>query len=514
MTALISVLCIILIALVIVQIGRVTELAAKIRGEEAAQQDANDRNAWISLVFMVVFLISCVASAYYYKNDILWYGPHESASVHGGQLDSLFDITLLFTGIVFFITQILLFWFAYRYKNEPGRKALYMPHDNKLEIIWTVIPAVVMTFLVVGGLDAWNEVMADVPEDAVAGEDYIEIEATGMQFLWSMRYPGKDNLLGTKDFRKITANNSLGIDFSDPKSWDDVVSSAAGEVIKLPIGKQVRVRITARDVLHNFDLPHFRVKMDAIPGLPTYFTFTPSITTEDYRAKLGALNKDGSPKYPEWHELSDPTDPESEPRWKAFQFELACAELCGRGHYSMRRIVEVVSEEEWREWANSQTSFYFSSIRGSEEDPNLGKLLPIEIRERKEAFTTAVKRAIESTEETDKVLRLEHVNFETGSARLTANSRYELDNLVSVLDDYENMTIEVAGHTDATGDPEMNMELSDSRAQAVYNYLTGKGISGERLVAVGYGQTQPIDSNETEEGRQKNRRTEFKILTQ
>ena len=108
-------------------------------------------------------------------------------------------------------------------------------------------------------------------------EYYIEVEATGQQFAWIMRYPGADNKLGTKNFRLIGATNELGMDWEDPKSHDDVISSAAGEIVKLPLGKEVRVRITSKDVLHNFDLPHFRVKMDAVPGLPTYFKFTPVI---------------------------------------------------------------------------------------------------------------------------------------------------------------------------------------------------------------------------------------------
>ena len=370
MTALISIICLILIALVVVQIGKVTELASRIRGEKEAQEEANVWNARFSIIFMFLFLIGCIASAIYYKNSLLGYGPHISASEHGVALDSLFNVTLFFTGLVFLITQVVLFWFAYKYQGKSGRKALFFSHDNKLEIIWTAVPAVVMTFLVVGGLDAWNEVMADVGPD----EDYIEIEATGMQFLWSMRYPGPDGVLGTKNYKLITANNQLGVDFTDDKSLDDVVSSAAGEVIKLPIGKKVRVRITARDVLHNFDLPHFRVKMDAVPGIPTYFVFTPSITTQDYRERLGALDKNGNPLYPEWHEPMDPSDPESKPRWQEFHFELACAELCGRGHYSMRRIVEIVSQEEYDAWAKEQTSFYETTIKGTEEDPRAGAI--------------------------------------------------------------------------------------------------------------------------------------------
>ena len=218
MTALLVILCVVLIGIIAVQIGRVTELAARIRGEEEVQDLVNARNANISIIFLVAFLVFCVVSAIYYKNWMLGYGPHESASEHGGTLDSLFDVTLFFTGIVFVITQVLLFYFAWKYKAEKGRKALYMPHDNRLEIIWTAVPAVVMAFLVISGLDAWNEVMADVDPE----EEYIEIEATGAQFLWYLRYPGPDGKLGKRDYTLIDGTNPLGQDWTDRKNLNDI----------------------------------------------------------------------------------------------------------------------------------------------------------------------------------------------------------------------------------------------------------------------------------------------------
>lgn len=363
MTALVIILTIVIAIVVIIQIGRLSELAAQIRGEKEAEAEGNKRNAYGMMVFLVFFLALTIGSAIYYKNSILWYGPHQAASVHGGALDDIFNITLFFTGIVFVITQILLFWYAYKYRRQEGKSALFISHNNKLELIWTALPAIVMTFLVVSGLDAWNDVMADVSPEEVPGKDYIEIEATGMQFAWLLRHPGEDGLLGTRNYKLIDGTNPLGQDWSDEKNHDDIQP----DKIVLPVGKKVRVRITSRDVLHNFDLPHFRVKMDAVPGMPTYFVFTPTVTTEKYRMNLGALDKDGEPLYPEWHELSDPTDSESLPRWKTFNYELACAELCGNGHYSMRRIVEVVTEDEYNRWLKEQTPYYESSIKKEEE---------------------------------------------------------------------------------------------------------------------------------------------------
>ena len=172
-----------------------------------------------------------------------------------------------------------------------------------------------MTILVVRGLDAWNTVMADVKPD----EKYMEIEATAYQFAWTLRYPGADGKIGARDYKKTTANNTLGQDFTDPKNWDDIVSSGAGDILYLPVDQKVRVRIIAKDVLHNFYLPQFRVKMDAIPGLPTYFVFTPVKTTAEYRQELS--------KYPEYQQPADPADPTGPKRWEKFEYELACAEL-------------------------------------------------------------------------------------------------------------------------------------------------------------------------------------------
>ena len=497
MTPLLILICLVLITIVVIQIGKVTELASSIRGEEDTQFETNRWSGILSLVFLVVFLVGCVYSAIYYKNYMLGYGPHASASQHGGSIDFLFDITLFFTGIVFVITHIALFWFAYKYQGRKGRKAEFISHNNKLEVIWTLVPAIVMTLLVISGLDAWNEIMPDVADD----EDFIEIEATGVQFNWLLRYPGPDNMLGTRDYKKITGVNPLGQDWTDPKNHDDL---QPGEIV-LPVGKKVRVRITARDVLHNFYLPHFRVKMDAVPGIPTYFIFTPTKTTEEYRQELS--------NYAEYQVPSDPDDPNGPQRWETFEYELACAELCGNGHFSMRRVVRIVSEAEYEAWLGQQKSYYLGNIRNGDEDPLKGQVLDLEISQRKTDFTTAVKQALGAPDSVEKVIPLNYVQYETGSSTLTADSQYELDNLVQVLKENASLQIEISGHTDNVGDAAANQALSQSRAGVVADYLRGQGIEAGRLIARGYGQSRPLVSNDTEENRAKNRRTEFKILS-
>jgi cytochrome c oxidase subunit II len=500
MTALIILLCIILILIVLVQIGKVTELTGIIKGDREVLKDNSKWNGWLSIAFLILFLIGTTYSAYYYRNQMLGYGPHSSASAHGSSLDSLFNVTLFFTGIVFVLTHIALFWCAYKFRYKENRKASFISHDNRLEIIWSIVPAVVMTFLVVRGLNAWNTVMADVDPN----EDYMEVEATGQQFNWTIRFPGPDGKLGARDFRLSKGTNStLGIDFTDPKSWDDVVVS---DPFMFPKGKKIRVRITAKDVLHNFDLPHFRVKMDAVPGMPTYFIFTPVTTTAEYRSNLS--------KYPEYNEPFDLAEPNGAKRWEKFDYELACAELCGKGHYSMRRVFKVVEQEEFDAWYKSQKSYYLdegNKIRNSPEDPNAGKVLPIEVGSRAIAFAAAMEKAMSGEEEKDRTLRLDNVNFETGSSTLTTDSKYELDNLVTALNKYST-GIELSGHTDNIGDPVSNKTLSSARAAAAAKYLIDRGIAASRIKTVGYGDTMPSVANDTPENRAKNRRTEFKIL--
>ena len=376
----------VLAAVFFVQIGKARELASVIRGEKSEQYESNSFNAALGVIFMVAFLVICIVSFIYYIPYILGWGPNTAASAHGPSVDYMFNITLFFTSIVFFACQFLLFWFAWKYRGRKGARAKYWSHDERLEMIWMLIPAVVMTFLVVGGLQAWNKAMADVSDKEVSGKDYIEIEATGMQFAWLLRYPGRDNKLGTKHFTKITGTNPLGQDWTDEKNIDDFHPSE----IVLPVGKKVRVRINSRDVLHNFYLPQFRVKMDAVPGMPTYFVFTPTVTSDSMRSRYKS--------YPHWNVPSK--SDETKKRYEVFEYELACAELCGRGHYSMRRVVKIVTQDEYENWLDEQekTSHYLANVYNKEGDPVKAKATEfVSILEAKEKIKAIYKSLSELT---------------------------------------------------------------------------------------------------------------------
>lgn len=492
MTTLIGFIIFILFCVVIVQIAKFSELASQLRGEEHFKFLRSRRTADTLMVFLVLFMVGVLACTWIYRNYVLGFGPHEAASEHGNQIDSLMKITLALTGVVFVATHVALFYFAWKYRERKNGRAEYISHDNKLEVLWTVTPSIAMVFLVINGIMAWDSIMADVEPD----EEFIEVEATGMQFSWLLRYPGSDAVLGNRDFRKISGVNPLGQDWTDVANLDDIM---ADELV-LPKGKKVRVRITARDVLHNFYLPHFRLKMDAVPGMPTYFVFTPKFTTEEYRQKL----KD----YKEYQVPSDPDEPNGPMKWETFEYELACAELCGNGHYSMRKIVKIVEPREYEAWLAKQKPYYLSSIRNSDDDPYRGQLLDVEVEGYARELSTALNNAIESE---DKSVVVNHIEFRTGSSELTPNSAYQIANLAEILKG-NSLTIELGGHTDNTGDPSSNVALSLERAEAVKQKLVGLGVEDSRIRAKGYGSTRPIDSNDNEEGRAKNRRTEITIL--
>lgn len=302
--------------LLIMVIGQVFGILSKV-GEIQGKPVIN----WTSInaKLLLAFVITGLGAAIW---EMAVHGPltvnaHEAASEHGGIYDSMFTITLVITGIVFVITQILLFWYGYKYKADGKRKAIYYPDNHKLELIWTVIPAIVLTVLVIRGLKTWNNIMNHRDPKATV------VEVFGYQFGWSARYAGVDNKLGNHDFRQIGVVNALGVDQKDPKAQDDIVVNE----LHFEAGKPVSLKFRAKDVIHSAYLPHFRVQMNVVPGLPTQFNFTPTITTADMRTKLN------NPK---------------------FDYVLLCNKICGGAHYRMKMKVVVDSPADYAKWLAEQ----------------------------------------------------------------------------------------------------------------------------------------------------------------
>ncbi|WP_256002064.1 MULTISPECIES: cytochrome c oxidase subunit II [Pedobacter] len=253
----------------------------------------------------------------------------EAASEHGAKIDNMFEITLIITTIVFILTHILLFAFAYFYKFDGKRKAYFYPHNNALERIWTIIPALVLTVLVLMGFFTWRSIFYKIEDP---NNKPINIEVTSSQFAWAIRYPGADGVVGLKNYKLITAENALGVDFKDRKALDDQI---ADEMV-IPVNKPVRLILTSKDVIHSFYMPHFRVQLNTVPGMTSYFEFTPTITTEEMKAKTN--------------------DPK-------FDYLFLCAKICGDGHYKMQRKVRVVSEQEYKEWVAEQPTYITDELR-------------------------------------------------------------------------------------------------------------------------------------------------------
>jgi cytochrome c oxidase subunit 2 len=314
--------------LITFQIAKASEYVAVLKGEKKALEQQNRINGFLMMVFLVGGLIGVYWCNELFKGKILG----EAASQHGQAIDKMLYITIIITGIVFLLTQILLFWFAYKYQYSEKRKVHFFPHDNRLEFIWTVVPAIALAVLVGFGLMYWYRITGDAPPDA------MQVEVTGKQFGWIFRYPGKDETFGKKYFKNIDdgKNNSLGLLWDDPATHDDIVVNQEMYII---VNRPVKLIINSRDVIHDVGLSHFRMKMDAVPGTPTTLWFTPLFTTEEMKKKTN--NPD-------------------------FEYEISCDQMCGRGHYTMKGIVKVVTPAEFILWKAKQKSNYALAFPAAE----------------------------------------------------------------------------------------------------------------------------------------------------
>ena len=281
------------------------------------------------LAFLYAMMIYCLIA----MNVIML---PEAASIEGEHDDNLFDITFWLIGIVQFAMQFLIFFFTYKYRGNKDKKALFYADSHKLELIWTVIPAITIVILIGYGLWAWNNIMY-VGDD----ENPIEIEVYSRQFDWQARYAGEDNQLGLGNVNFIKGINSMGVDMSDPNSQDD---KKVTELV-LPKGKKIVFKFRSQDVLHSAYMPHFRAQMNCVPGMVTQFAFTPKYTTEEMRqnaeviAKTDGINKIRAVKG------EDPYE---------FNYLLLCNKICGASHYNMQMKITVVEEAEYNKWLSEQ----------------------------------------------------------------------------------------------------------------------------------------------------------------
>ncbi len=326
---------IVLVVAILYMIFRIGNLVGLVKGKtEAIDEESNGVHAWLFMAFLIGSLV--LFGWYSWAHFDSYVLP--IASEHGAVTDHLFWITMVITVFAFVLISIGMFWFTLKYRYSKNRKADFFPDNHKLEILWTIVPAIVLALLIFRGLRVWNEITGPASEDAE------QVELIAQQFAWTVRYPGvKDKELGRQNFKMIDAVNEFGLDLSDKNSFDDFKSLE----LHLPKGKEILLKIRAKDVLHSVFLPHFRVKMDAVPGLQTHFKFVATKTTEEMRTETGNPN---------------------------FNYELACTEICGKGHFSMRMVVIIEEPEAYEKWKASQESWL-------KQNPDYLKRVPAELRE-------------------------------------------------------------------------------------------------------------------------------------
>ena len=302
--------------LVLVRLANVAAIASKLSEEnEAAEQESANR--WNS-IGMLTFLIVGLITMFYLINA---YSPlmlPVSASEHGVAIDNLMSVNWIVLIITFLITQILLFFFAFKYKFNKNRRSFYFYDNNKLEAIWTIIPTVVLAALIVTGMREWNDITNK--SDKMEG---LKIQIYAKQFVFTTRYTGADKNLGKTNFRLITDANPIGVDSTDKASADDIISNE----LVMPKGGEIELVINSRDVIHSVYLPHFRVQMNAVPGMTTRFFFKPTMTTVEMQKETK------NPK---------------------FEYVMLCNKVCGVAHYNMKMPVRVVEMDEYNKWLKSQ----------------------------------------------------------------------------------------------------------------------------------------------------------------
>ena len=380
MSKLVVLIVIVLGVLAIAQLVRLYELSSKLRDrrEEDIPNRDNRLNATLMLTFCILLFIGFIWMMVHYG----WTGRGPAASVHGESTDWLLNLNFIIIIAVFFVTNSLLFFFSYKYVRTPGVKAYFFPHDNRLELIWTIVPALVLAVIIILGLKSWNEQTDDSPKEAV------RIELFSKQFDWTVRMAGNDNKLGYFDYKLTNDNNQLALmttqtiqdaidsmemgasgirslakklnDKSlifvpeehelmmkdldrkermvrllhqmkahhnagyDAMALDDIVFNA-NDTLVLCKGQDYEFNFRAKDVIHSAYFPHFRAQINTVPGMTTRFKFNPKYTTNEMRKLM--------------HD-------------EQFNFILMCNKICGGSHYKMKLMVVVLDKAAYKRWYN------------------------------------------------------------------------------------------------------------------------------------------------------------------
>ena len=297
-----------------VQLVRVNELLSEITNKDTNEvtDEDNNKNGILFLIIGFGFLAFVIWQMITWDHLLL----PPASSVHGAEIDTLMKVSMTLILVVFFALSPMLFYFAYKYRGRSDNKAYFFAHNNKLEIVWTVVPTIILTALIIYGLRTWDRAMNPDITDATV------IEVYSKQFDWTARYSGDDNILGEANYKLVEGRNTLGVDINDENASDDIVVRE----VHLPVNKPVLLKFRSRDVIHSAFLPHFRVQMNCVPGLSTQFAFTPTKTTQEMKETEGG----------------------------DFEYVLLCNKICGSAHFNMQMKFVVESEEDYNKWIASQ----------------------------------------------------------------------------------------------------------------------------------------------------------------
>lgn len=350
MTTLLILAIVILLGIAVWQLTKIFDLTQiGSASDDAASQIANDKdnnvNGYLAFAFLGFIYIITIFCLYKYGSLPLM---DMAAAEHGKHVDNLMWISMILIFIVQTFTQGLLHYFSFRYRGREGQKALFYSDNDKLEALWTIIPVIVLSGLILYGMYAWNTIMFVNDE-----EEVIYVEVYAKQFGWDIRYSGQDNTLGKANVRFIEGINIVGVDMADPNAQDDIMAKE----LLLPKGKKVVLKMRSQDVLHSAYMPHFRAQMNCVPGMITQFAFVPTITTAEFREdeatikKVNNINKLRMEKSQELiakgEEALDPYE---------FDYLLLCNKICGASHYNMQAKIVVVEEAEFNQWLKDQTT--------------------------------------------------------------------------------------------------------------------------------------------------------------
>ncbi|MBX3164589.1 MAG: cytochrome c oxidase subunit II [Bacteroidetes bacterium] len=317
------------------QLLKIIELSRSLKKTKEWQvsDSDNDFMGKTMLVFMVFFF----AFFFWQVNRWIDRSLPPAASEQGVKIDALWDANMYLITFVFLVTNFVLFFFAYKYRGNSKREAVYYPHNNKLEMLWTVVPAVALAFIIIFGLKYWNEIMTPAEE-----ADRVTIELYAKQFDWTARYAGKDGKLGETDFRQISGSNSVGMDTSDVAGFDDILVK---NEFHIPVGREIEFHMRSRDVIHSAYMPHFRAQMNCVPGMVTFFKFKPTKTTAEMRKDPYVIQlMEGINKQRE-KEGKEPVE---------FDYVLLCNKICGASHYNMQMNIVVDTEAGYKTWLAKQ----------------------------------------------------------------------------------------------------------------------------------------------------------------